>query len=100
MDAQERKWQRESDAQTLAEADVISSTPKRLQGAVRAAKSMAKKQTQQVNSLKKVATRKITPRKRPARPAQTAKAVSTRRNSIAVNTNTRTSLSISKKRNK
>jgi len=41
MTAQDRKWQAESDARALAEADVIKKTPVRLKAAVKEAKIMA-----------------------------------------------------------
>jgi len=39
--AQDKKWQAESDARALAEADVIRKTPVRLKAAVKEAKIMA-----------------------------------------------------------
>ena len=70
MNAQEKKWQREADARTLAEAESIKSTPGRLKGAKAEAKSMAKRAEKEANSLKKVAkksaAKKATPKRKPA----------------------------------
>ena len=51
MDAQDRKWQRESDARTLAEAEQIKTTPSRLKGAVKEAGVMAKHSEKQTKAL-------------------------------------------------
>ena len=59
----EKKWQRESDAHTLAEAETIKSTPIRLKGAKTEAKKMAKAAETTAKSLSKVAGRKPPPRK-------------------------------------
>ncbi len=53
--AQDKKWQAESDARTLAEASVIKKTPGRLKLAAREAKVMAKEAMQQAVAMKKVA---------------------------------------------
>lgn len=51
----EKKWQRESDANVLAEAETINSNPARLKGARTEAKKMAKAAETTANSLNKVA---------------------------------------------
>lgn len=58
MDAQEKKWQRESDAHTLAEAQVIKTDKKRHKGAVSEAKVMAKEQQRRARALNNVAKQK------------------------------------------
>lgn len=58
MDAQEKKWQRESDAHTLAEAQVIKKDKTRHKGAVKEAKVMARKQQRQAQALNNVAKQK------------------------------------------
>jgi len=66
----EKQWQRESDAHTLAEAESIKNAPARLKGAKTEAKKMAKEATIRANSLNKVAKpatrRKAAPQKAPA----------------------------------
>lgn len=57
LSAMDKEWQRENDARTLAEAEVIKSTPARLKGAVTEAKKMAKKSEQDVKAMKRVASR-------------------------------------------
>jgi len=42
MDAQDKQWQKEYDARTLADAEEIKSNSARLKGAQSAAKQMAK----------------------------------------------------------
>lgn len=63
-EAEEKQWQRESDARTLAEAETIKKTPTRLKGAKAAANKMAKAKEVEAKSLKKVAGR--APRKTPS----------------------------------
>ena len=53
--AQDKKWQAESDARTLAEAEEIKRSAGRQQAAKRQAKQMAKDVAKQVQNLKKVA---------------------------------------------
>lgn len=59
---QDKKWQAESDARTLAEAEEIKRSAGRRQAAVRRAKQMAKDAQKQVQNLKKVA--RVAPRKK------------------------------------
>ena len=59
MNVQDRTWQRESDARTLAEADVIRTTPSRLKGAAKAAGKMAADKGKEVKALKKVAKKPV-----------------------------------------
>lgn len=58
LSAQDKKWQGESDAHTLAEAESIKATPGRLTGAKKEVKNMAKKAALNVKSLNKVAKSK------------------------------------------
>jgi hypothetical protein len=52
---QDKKWQAEADARTLAEAEEIKRSASRRQAAVRQAKQLAKDAQKQVQNLKKVA---------------------------------------------
>lgn len=52
---QDRKWQAESDARTLAEAEEIKRSAGRRNAAKREARQMAKDVAKQVQNLKKVA---------------------------------------------
>jgi len=70
--AQDKKWMRESDARTLAEAERIRSTPARIKGAVKEAKVMAKEDEKRAMAMRKVA--KAPARKAPARKAPARKA--------------------------
>ena len=56
LTAQNRKWQQESDAHTLAEAEKIKSDKNRLGGAKKAAQRMAVDAQKSATSLKKVAS--------------------------------------------
>ncbi len=51
MDAQDRKWQAESDANTLAEAGIIRTDRGRMAGAKKAAKRMAAEQKKRADNL-------------------------------------------------
>lgn len=53
--AQDKEWQRESDAHTLAEAEVIKKSPGRLKGAKSAATKMADEAQKKATSLRSVA---------------------------------------------
>lgn len=53
--AQDKKWQAESDARTLAEAEEIKRSASRRSAAKREARQMAKDVAKQVQNLKKVA---------------------------------------------
>jgi hypothetical protein len=55
---QDRKWRQESDAKTLAEAEVIKSTPSRLSGAKKAAKRIAEEERKQAEAMTRIATGK------------------------------------------
>ena len=66
MATEEKKWQWENDARTLAEAEEIKGSPSRLKGAKTAAKSMAKSQETTAKALKKIASGNKSVRK-PAR---------------------------------
>lgn len=59
-----KKWQEESDANTLAEAQVILSNRARSKGARTAAKRLADEQQKRATSLKKVAR---VPKKKPVK---------------------------------
>ncbi|RKZ35768.1 MAG: hypothetical protein DRQ49_18890 [Gammaproteobacteria bacterium] len=62
LTAQDKQWQREADARTLANADEIKNSPARLKGAVKEAKIMAKQSEKEAQSMKRVATGKIVTR--------------------------------------
>ncbi len=55
---QDRRWRQENDARTLAEAEVIQTTPSRLAGAKKAAKRMAEEERKQAEAMTKIATGK------------------------------------------
>lgn len=57
MTAQEKQWQAESDARTLAESQVIMKDPKRLAAAAKKAQEIAKKQAQDAKAMEKVASK-------------------------------------------
>jgi hypothetical protein len=57
MTAQDRKWQAESDARTLAESQVIMKDPKRLAAAAKEAQVMADKQAKEAKAMAKVAAK-------------------------------------------
>ena len=56
--AQDRQWQAESDARTLADADVIKETPTRMSAARGVAKKLAEESQKQADGMKKVARKK------------------------------------------
>lgn len=95
MTAQDREWQRESDARTLAEAETIKSDIGRLKGATSEAKKMVKRDEERAKSMKKVA-KKAPVRRRKAAP----RSIPTGRGSggTVVRSNTNTPLSRSKRR--
>ena len=70
LTAQDKQWERESDARTLAEAETIRTTPGRLSGAKKEAKVMAKQDEKRANAMKKVVSGKVAPKK--AAPKRTA----------------------------
>ena len=66
IDAQDKQWQRESDARTLAEAEEIKSNSSRMKGAKAEASKMAKEQEKKVKTLKKVSKALATSAKKAA----------------------------------
>ena len=54
MEAEEKQWQAENDARTLAEADVINNDPERLEAAQKAAKKMLAEQKRQAEAMEHV----------------------------------------------
>ena len=70
MTAQDKRWQTESDARILADANVIRKTPNRLKAAVKEAKNMAtdaKKQATAMSTVAKItrsATKKTATKKK------------------------------------
>ena len=64
----EKQWEAESDAGTLAQAEVITNTPTRLRAAKTAAKKLAADQEKQARGMRKVATGKV--RKTGAKPGR------------------------------
>jgi len=54
MSEQDKIWQAESDARTLADAFIISNDPKRLKEAKKQAKIMEKEAKERIESLKNV----------------------------------------------
>ena len=54
MEAEEKQWQAENDARTLAEADVINNDPERLEAAQKAAKKMLDEQKRQTEAMEHV----------------------------------------------
>lgn len=55
MDAEELKWQRRSDARTLAEAEQIKADKERYKGAIIGAKEIASEEIARVQGIAKVA---------------------------------------------
>ena len=62
LPASEKEWQKEMDANTLAEAEQIKSSPSRLKGAKQAAKRIVKEANSRAKAMQKVAS--PTPRKK------------------------------------
>ncbi len=62
MTASDKKWQAESDARTLSEANTIAISPARLRDAKRAAKRLAKDAKQSLDGLLKVSKKKVNKR--------------------------------------
>ena len=56
LSADEKKWKAESDARTLAEAEVIKKDESRLAAAQEAAKSLVKDAKEEADSMKDVAS--------------------------------------------
>lgn len=59
MTAEDKKWQADSDARTLAEAKVIEKDPARMKIAMNAAKKMAKDRMDEANAMKAVAKKAL-----------------------------------------
>lgn len=55
MAEEEKRWQAESDARALAEAEVIRNDPDRLKAAQKAAKDMADEQKKDAEAMSKIA---------------------------------------------
>lgn len=55
MSAEDKKWQAENDARTLAEAEVIKNDSSRLKAAQNAAKGMAKEKQDEASAMSNVA---------------------------------------------
>lgn len=66
-----QKWQAESDAHTLSEAERIKNDKTRLSNAQKAAGEMLKNTQEQIDSLKKVSKTPV-PQKTPAQPKTSA----------------------------
>jgi len=64
MTAQDKKWQAQDDARTLAQANEIKSDPTRIRAAVKEAKVMVKEEQQRLTSISKVAKVKVLQRKK------------------------------------
>lgn len=60
LTAEQKRWEAESDARTLAEAEVIKQAPGRVRAASTAAKRMADDNQKQADALTKIAGRKVT----------------------------------------
>lgn len=58
MTADDKRWRAESDANTLAEAQVIAGDPERMAAAKTAAKHIADERSEQLQGLRKVAAKK------------------------------------------
>lgn len=55
MTEEDKKWQAESDARTLAEAEVINGDATRLKAAIKAAADMAKEAKDESDAMSKIA---------------------------------------------
>ena len=64
MTAQDKVWQAERDARSLAEAELIKGDVRRMRAAKVQAKKMAIEKAKEAAKLKKVATTKTAPKKR------------------------------------
>ena len=91
VNAQDKQWQRESDANTLAEAEEIKIDKGRLGGAKKEAKVMAKRDEKRANAMKKVAAGNTVPKKSKP-PTKRAKP------KISTNSNKKTPLTTAKNR--
>jgi len=59
MSADDRRWQAESDARTLAEAEEINSDEARIKAAAEAAKAMAEEKQKEAHDMQTVAKRSL-----------------------------------------
>ncbi len=59
MSAQDKKWQAESDAHTLAEAETIKADKPRTNRAKTAARKMATEQQKRANAMNKIAAKPV-----------------------------------------
>lgn len=82
--AQDKQWEREDDARTLARAEEIRSSKARLSGAVKEAKVMVKKTEKEAKAMAKVAT--------------LSRTSPVKKGNAKVSSNTKTPLSLAKKR--
>ena len=64
LTAEEKKWQAENDAHTLADASVIKKDKTRLKNAVVAAKRMSTEQNVRLSALRSVSSLKPSPKKK------------------------------------
>ena len=69
LTANDKIWRAESDARTLAEADVIQKDKNRLKMAVKTAKKMADERMKEATSMKKVANKNTETPKKPVKRA-------------------------------
>lgn len=64
ISSDEKKWRRESDARTLAEAAKIKKDPKRLKEAAKAAEDLAKEASTEANSYRSISNFKSSSKKK------------------------------------
>lgn len=64
LSAQEKKWQAQDDARTLATAEAIKNDAARMRAAKREAKKMAEEQEQQAMAMKTIAQQTVNKTKR------------------------------------
>lgn len=75
MSSEEKRWEAESDARTLARAEEIKADSKRVQKASQAAKKMALEASKEAASMQKVASGKVkTTKKQTSSPGPVKKA--------------------------
>jgi len=66
--AQDKQWQREDDARTLARAEEIKNSPVRLKGAVKEANVMVQRVEKEAKAMKRVAAKPVKPVPRKSKP--------------------------------
>jgi hypothetical protein len=93
MAAQDKKWEREDDARTLARSEEIRSDKARLSNAVKEAKVMAKVKEKEAQAMNKIASRNTA--KTP--PRNTAKKTAAKGTGATVKSNTNLPFRKSKK---